>query len=82
MRANIIQVGNSRGIILPSHLLKRLNLSPKDTVDISLEGESIVIKPSPRQGWAAAAATMHATGDDSLLIPDMFEDENIEEIEW
>lgn len=81
MRANIIKVGNSRGVILPSSLLKRLNLSAKDAVEISLERESIVIKAAPRQGWAAAAATMH-TGDDALLIPDIFEDENMEEIEW
>lgn len=82
MKTNIIQVGNSRGVILPSSLLKQLNLSTKDTVDVSLEGENIVIKASPRQGWAAAAAAMHAAGDDILLIPDVFEDENIEEIEW
>lgn len=82
MRANIIQVGNSKGVILPSHLLKRLNLSAKDTVDITVDGNSIVIKASPRQGWAAAAAAMHSAGDDELLIPDVFPDENMDEIEW
>jgi len=40
------------------------------------------IKLSPRQGWAVLAAEMHAAGDDVLLIPDVFENENIEEIEW
>ncbi len=78
MLTNIIQVGNSKGVILPSGLLKRLNLSTKDAVDIRLEGERIIIKASPRKGWEAAAAAMRAAGDDALLIPDVFEDEIFE----
>ena len=34
------------------------------------------IKAQPRQGWAEAAKRAHENGDDELLIPDVFEDEN------
>ena len=37
MVTNIIQIGNSKGIILPSEILKQLRLSLKSTVSVSLE---------------------------------------------
>ncbi len=52
MVTNIIQIGNSKGIILPSEVLKQLRLSLKSAVSISLDGNNIVIKAQPRQGWA------------------------------
>ncbi len=38
---------------------------------------SIVIKPAPRQGWEEAAKQCHANGDDKLLMPDVFDDEEV-----
>ena len=43
MVTNIIQIGNSKGIILPSEILKQLRLSLKSTVSVSLDGNNIVI---------------------------------------
>ena len=51
MVTNIIQIGNSKGIILPSEILKQLRLSLKSAVSVSLDGNNIVIKAQPRQGW-------------------------------
>lgn len=82
MESNIIQIGNSRGVIIPSEWLKRLNLSLKSLVDISLDGNHIVIKAQPRQGWAEAARKCNEAGDDELLIPDMLEGEKTEEWTW
>lgn len=82
MEANIIQIGNSKGVILPSDWLKRLGLSLKSAVSISLENSQIVIKPQPRQGWAEAAQRAHEAGDDGLLLPDVFEDESLEDWTW
>ena len=59
MVTNIIQIGNSKGIILPSEILKQLRLSLKSAVSISLDGNNIVIKAQPRQGWAEAAKRAH-----------------------
>ena len=58
MVTNIIQIGNSKGIILPSEILKQLRLSLKSTVSVSLDGNNIVIKAQPRQGWAEAAYSL------------------------
>ena len=74
MERNIVQIGNSMGVILPARLLKRLNLSAKDPVIISQKNNSIVIKPVPRRNWEAAASQMHAAGDDNLIIPDVLEE--------
>ena len=82
MVTNIIQIGNSKGIILPSEILKQLRLSLKSAVNVSLDGTNIVIKAQPRQGWAEAAKRLHAEGGDELLIPDVFEDETFEDWTW
>ena len=37
----------------------------------------IVVKSEPRQGWAKAAKEMAQIGDDELLMPDVFEDEDL-----
>jgi antitoxin MazE len=77
MKANIINIGNSQGIILPAVLLRKLKLSFKSTVEIDVNNGAIIIKPEPRQGWAEAAKQMHAANDDLLLddLPTEFENE-------
>ena len=82
MDANIIKVGNSNGVILPAALLKELKLSTKSTVRIAVEKGAIVIRPGVRQGWEDSALRMHQNGDDELLIPDVFEDEPMEDWTW
>ena len=82
MDANIIKVGNSNGIILPAALLKELKLSTKSIVRIDVEKGAIVIRPGVRQGWEDAASMMQQNGDDALLIPDIFEDELMEDWTW
>lgn len=67
MVTNIIQIGNSKGIILPSEILKQLRLSLKSAVSVSLDGNNIVIKAQPRQGWAEAAKRAHENGMMSCL---------------
>lgn len=82
MTTNIIKIGNSKGIILPSDILKQLSLSLKSAVNITLEGKNIVIKAEPRQGWAEAAMQAHMDNEDTMLIPDIFEDEKMEDWTW
>lgn len=79
MEVSVIQIGNSKGIRFSKTLLERYNI--KDTVEMILEKGQIIIKPKsvPRKGWEAAFKAMHAAGDDKALIPDVFDDENIEE---
>ena len=82
MVTNIIQIGNSKGIILPSEVLKQLRLSLKSAVSISLDGNNFVIKAQPRQGLAEAAKRAHENFYYELLIPDVFEDEKFEDWTW
>jgi len=82
MKTNIINIGNSQGIILPAMLLKQLKLSNKSTVELEVNDGKIIIKPEPRQGWAEAAKQMHAAGDDELLLGDIANDFENEEWTW
>ena len=79
MEVSVIKIGNSKGIRLSKTLLDQYNI--KDTVEIILEKEQIVIKPlsRPRKGWEKAFKRMSENGDDRLLINDVFKDENLEE---
>ncbi|KKB46442.1 hypothetical protein HMPREF1212_03936 [Parabacteroides sp. HGS0025] len=40
------------------------------------------LKPISRRNWEAAASQMHAAGDDNLIMPDVLEDEKMEEVYW
>jgi len=79
MDISVIPIGNSKGIRLPKTLLEKYNI--KDTLELILEEEYMILKPKtePRVGWGKSFKKMHANGDDKLLMPDVFDDENLEE---
>jgi antitoxin MazE len=79
MEVSVVKIGNSKGIRFSKTIIERYNI--RDTVDLILDKEQIIIKPlsRPRKGWEKVFMDMHANGDDKLLIPDIFEDENLEE---
>ncbi len=79
MEVSIISIGNSKGIRLSKALIEKYNLT--DKVELILEKGYIILKPkaAPRAGWENAFQKMHDSGDDNLLIDDVFEDENGEE---
>jgi antitoxin MazE len=79
MDISVIPIGNSKGIRLPKTLIDKYNI--KDTVELILEKEYIIIKPksTPRKGWEKSFKKMHANGDDKSLMADVFEDENLDE---
>jgi antitoxin MazE len=69
MRANVIQIGNSRGIRIPKSLLEQTGLQGE--VELEVRGEQLVIRPvNPRAGWADAFRSMAARADDGLLDPE------------
>lgn len=79
MEIAVINIGNSKGIRLSKTILEKYHIT--DRVEIILEDDQIILKPKtkPRQGWEEAFKEMHEQGEDSLLIDDVFEDEDIEE---
>jgi antitoxin MazE len=79
MEVSVVKIGNSRGIRFSKTIIERYNI--RDTVEMILDKGHIIIKPlsSPRKGWDKAFSEMHANGDDKLIMPDIFEEENLEE---
>ena len=79
MEVSVVKIGNSRGIRFSKTIIERYNI--RDTVDLILDKGQIIIKPlsKPRKGWDEAFKEMHANGDDKLIIPDIFDEENLEE---
>lgn len=79
MQLAVIRIGNSKGIRLSKTMIEKYGI--QDFVDITLSDEGILIKPvvNPRQGWENAFIDMHKSGDDQLLIDDVFEDENLDQ---
>jgi antitoxin MazE len=76
MQATVIQVGDSKGIMLNAALVDQYRIH--DTVELLLENDCIIIKPvnKPRQHWDKAFAEMHENGDDALLIDSVLPDEH------
>ena len=81
IKTKLIQIGNSKGIRIPKHILKRLNIQNKIELIIDDETKQIHIKSliSPRQNWEEEFQKMHKNGDDGLLIVDLLD---LEEWEW
>jgi antitoxin MazE len=67
IKARIVAIGNSQGIRIPKPLLEQAGLAGE--VELHAEAGRIVIAAArrPRAGWAAAAAALHARGEDGLL---------------
>jgi len=78
MRLSVISIGNSRGIRIPKAVLDKYQI--KDSVEIEMHEDALLLKPvrKPREGWEESFRQMHENGDDKLLIPDVFDDENWE----
>lgn len=79
MDISVISIGNSKGIRLSKTLIEKYDI--KDTIELVLEKSYIILKPktSPRKDWEKSFKKLHENGEDRLLIPDIFEDENFEE---
>jgi len=78
MELSIIRIGNSKGILLSKSILKRYNI--QDKVEVIFEKGRIILKPVPntRLGWEDAFRELHDKQEDTLLMPDVFEEEE----EW
>jgi len=79
METAIIKIGNSKGLRLSKTILEKYNI--KDKVEIILEMGQIILKPieTPRKNWDVSFEKMHQDGDDTLLLTDVFDDEDFEE---
>jgi antitoxin MazE len=83
MQSTIRNIGNSKGVILPQNFLKQCFIENKITIEV--KNNTIVISPAEdlkRKGWAEAFKEMAKNGDDELIVPDVFEDEESNDWTW
>lgn len=81
MKANLVRIGNSRGIRLPKPLIEEVGL--QDEVELRVQEGGIMILPigAPRANWATAARLLSESGEDVLLdepTPTRFDEEGWE----
>jgi antitoxin MazE len=83
METNIITIGNSKGIIIPSKLLKIAGF--KSIVNLEINEGKLVISPSKkvREGWEELIKIeIDKNGQPDLLIPDFLDDEQENDWQW
>lgn len=82
MRANIVRIGNSRGLRIPKALLEVCGI--KDAVELTVEGGKLIVAPAhhPREGWAEEARLAHELGEDVLIDPETPTKFDLTEWEW
>jgi antitoxin MazE len=70
MKAQLIRIGNSRGVRLPKAVIEQAGLT--EEVDLEVRGSTVVIAATGRvrAGWADAARALAATGGGGLLDPE------------
>ncbi len=79
METPIINIGNSRGIILSKTLLERYSFG--DKLEVIMKQDHIELRPAqnPREGWEDQFKKMHQNGDDRLLIDSIIDDDILDE---
>jgi len=68
MRAELVRIGNSRGIRIPKLIIDQCGLG--NTVELRVENDCLVISPrrKPRQGWEQAFLAGGIVAHDKLLL--------------
>lgn len=79
MEVTIINVGNSKGILLSKTILEKYGFVEK--IELVMKQDHLELKPvkPPRQGWDEAFKEMHEKGEDRLLDDDVLDDDLWEE---
>ena len=82
-QAKLIQIGNSKGVRIPSAIIEASGLNKQLSIELTDSG--ILLKPiheNPRKGWSEAFKAMHNNRDDKMFIPDSLDIKLISETEW
>jgi antitoxin MazE len=71
MHVSVRKIGNSHGVVIPKPVLTQLGLSGEAGAEITIEGDSLVLRRPAcpaRAGWAQAAKKIAEAGDDTLVM--------------
>lgn len=70
MRTKLVAIGNSKGIRIPSSVLKQCGI--ENEIDMIIQDQKVIIHPVKRkhvrEGWEEAFGAMHRNGDDTPLL--------------
>ena len=82
MRTHITKIGNSRGVILPRHLIVESNI--RHLVTITRTNEGILIKSAdkPREDWEEAFIKAGAREDNEKAFPSDMSNKADEDWTW
>ena len=83
MKANIIRIGNSRGVCIHKPTFERCGL--EGSVELNVENNAVVIATARgvREGWSDAFKRMAEHGDDAPLLDESdLTSEDESEWEW
>jgi antitoxin MazE len=82
MQANLIRIGNSRGVRLPKTLIEQCGFG--DTVELRVNGEQLILSRTrkPREGWSAALAAVRESIENDELLMDGIPMDEFEDDEW
>ena len=81
MTVTIRNIGNSKGVIIPSHALKEAGIGK--TVDICVQDDCIILKAvrHPREGWLEAIQS-DPPEEESVLMEGTEDAEILENWTW
>ena len=68
MEIQVIQIGNSKGIILSRAILERYNIQNKVVLDLRKNHINITSLNQSRDGWENSLNEMNSKGEDILLL--------------
>lgn len=79
MEVSIINIGNSKGILLSKTILEKYGFEGKIKIIMKQDHVELKAVSPPRSGWDEAFKEMHERGEDELLLDDILDDDILEE---
>ena len=81
MKAELVRIGNSRGIRIPKPFIEQCGLG--ETVELRVANDCLIISPErqPRQGWNDAFRASGRALDDELML-EIAEPSEFDRKEW
>ncbi|MGB9235509.1 MAG: AbrB/MazE/SpoVT family DNA-binding domain-containing protein [Terriglobales bacterium] len=82
MRAELVRIGNSRGIRIPKPLIEQCGL--REAVELRVENDCLIISAErqPRQGWREAFQAAGTAASNDHLLPDFPNTFDQEDWKW
>ena len=81
MITKIIPIGNSKGIRIPNHILKQMEIENQIELIVSHNNEEIILRPikKSRERWDMEFKKMREYKEDKLVIDDSLD---LKDWEW